>query len=106
MRARAMAVVAATVLAATLAAPPGPAAAQESAQETIDRLQRQGYLVTLDKMGTAPLSRCVVTSVRNPQTVTQWVPFVGPVLGGEGGGFLVPMVTSRTVSVSLDCTRR
>jgi hypothetical protein len=86
--------------------PPGPAAAQESAQDTIDRLQRQGYLVTLDKMGTAPVSECTVTSVRNPQTVTQWVPFVGPVLGGEGGGFLVPMVTSRTVSVSLDCTRR
>jgi hypothetical protein len=86
----------------------GPAAiasADESAQETISRLEQQGYTVTLDRVGTAPLSKCVVTSVRNPQTLTQWVPYVGPVLGGrDNATVLVPVVTSQTISVSLDCT--
>jgi hypothetical protein len=88
----------------------GPAAiasADESAQETISRLEQQGYTVTLDRVGTAPLSSCIVTSVRNPQTMTQWVPYVGPVLGGrDSATVLVPVVTSQTISVSLDCTRR
>jgi len=46
----------------------------------------------------------VVTSVRNPQTVTQWVPYVGPGLGSRGSNFLVPVVTSQTISVSLNCS--
>jgi hypothetical protein len=81
------------------------ASADESAQETISRLEQQGYTVTLDRVGTAPLSKCIVTSVRNPQTLTQWVHYVGPVLGGrDNGTVLVPVVTSQTISVSLDCT--
>lgn len=87
----------------------GPAAiawADQSAQDTINELQRQGYTVTLDKMGTGPLSKCIVTSVRNPNTVTQWVPWVGPGLGTRDGSFLVPVVTSQSISVSLDCTQR
>ena len=48
---------------------------------------------------------CFVTSVRNPQTLTQWVPYVGPGLG-ERGTFLIPVVTSQTISVSLDCSGR
>ena len=85
--------------------PAVPAWADESAQDTINRLQQQGYTVTIDKVGTAPLSKCVVTSVRNPQTVTQWVPYVGPGLGSRGGTFLVPTVTSQSISVSLDCSQ-
>jgi hypothetical protein len=46
----------------------------------------------------------VVTSVRNPQTVTQWVPYVGPTLGRNKGTVLVPVITSQTISVSLDCS--
>jgi hypothetical protein len=88
---------------AILAAPTGTAWA-ETAQETINRLQQQGYAVQIDKIGTGPLSQCVVTSVRSPHTVTQWVPFVGPGLG-DIDTFLVPVVTSRTISVSLDCSR-
>lgn len=101
---RMVAVIAAA--AGILAGPAGMATADESAQETITQLQQQGYTVTIDKMGTAPLSQCVVTSVRNPQTNTQWVPYVGPVLGGgkDSGNILVPVVTSQTISVSLDCT--
>lgn len=94
------------VILAALGAPAGVAAAEESAQDTISELQRQGYTVTLDKMGTGPLSQCVVTSVRSPHTVTQWVPYVGPGLGGRGGTFLVPVVTSQSITVSLDCTQR
>lgn len=84
----------------------GPAFAEPSAQDTISDLQRQGYTVTIDKVGTGPLSKCVVTGVRNPNTITQWVPYVGPGLGNDDGNFLVPVVTSQTISVSLDCTSR
>lgn len=78
-------------------------ASAETAQETISRLQSEGYTVTIDKIGTAPLDQCTVTSVRNPQQVSQLVPYVGPGLGGDR--ILVPSVTSRTVSVSLNCQR-
>lgn len=88
-----------------LAGPAGPAWADESAQDTIARLQRDGYSVTVDKIGTGPMSSCVVTSVRNPQTVTQWMPYVGPGLGNNST-FLVPVVTSQSISVSLNCPQR
>lgn len=94
------------VLLSAAAALAAPAQAEESAQDTISKLQQQGYVVTLDKIGTGPLSKCQVLSVRNPQTITQWVPFVGPGLGSADGNFLVPAVTSRTISVSLDCSAR
>ncbi|KHO18613.1 hypothetical protein [Mycolicibacterium setense] len=79
------------------------ASAEETAQQVIDRLQSEGYTVTIDKIGTAPLDKCTVTSVRNPQQVSQLVPYVGPGLGGDR--ILVPSITSRTVSVSLNCQR-
>jgi len=88
-----------------MAGPAGPAWADESAQDTIARLQKEGYSVTIDKIGTGPMSSCVVTSVRNPQTVTQWTPYVGPGLGNNST-FLVPVVTSQTISVSLNCSQR
>lgn len=75
----------------------------ESATEVISRLQQQGYTVNIDKVGTAPIDECTVTSVRNPQTVSQLVPYVGPTLGGNGERILVPQVSSQTVSVSLNC---
>ena len=89
-----------------LAGPAGTSWADESAQDTINRLQKDGYSVTVDKIGTGPISSCVVTSVRNPQTMTQWVPYVGPVLGSRDSTFLVPVVTSQTISVSLTCPER
>jgi len=92
--------------AALMAAPAAIASAEESAQDTIADLQRQGYTVTLDKMGTGPIAKCIVTSVRNPQTMTQWVPYVGPGLGKNEGNFLVPVVTNQNITVSLDCTQR
>ncbi|WP_202915543.1 MULTISPECIES: hypothetical protein [unclassified Mycolicibacterium] len=91
-----------TGAALTMIAPAGLAAA-ETAQETINRLQSQGYTVTIDKIGSGPMSQCTVTSVRNPQQNTQWVPYVGPGRGMNNGTLLMPQ-TSRTISVSLDCT--
>jgi hypothetical protein len=104
---RSIATLAAAVAAALglVAGPVGVARADDTAQDTISRLQRQGYTVQIDKIGTGPISECVVTSVRNPQTMTQWVPFVGPGLGNVDGNFLVPVVTSQTISVSLDCSQ-
>ncbi len=86
-----------------IAAPAGLAFAEESAQQVISRLQSEGYTVNIDRVGTAPLSDCVVTGVRNPQQVTQWVPYTGP--GKDGDRVLVQVVTSQSISVSLDCSR-
>jgi len=91
---------------AVVAGPAAAAWADDSAQQTISQLQQQGYTVNIDRIGTGPMSQCVVTSVRNPQTVTQWVPYVGPTLGRGDGNILVPVVTSQTISVSLDCSGR
>jgi hypothetical protein len=106
---RRVAVLAAAVAAgAVLAGPAGSAWAEESAQDTINRLQNEGYTVTLDKLGTGPMSTCVVTSVRNPRTVTQWLPYFGPGRGGADSDsrILIPVVTSQSIAVSLDCSQR
>jgi len=90
-------------LCGAIAAPAGLASAEESAQEVISRLQSEGYTVNIDRVGTGPLDQCVVTSVRNPQRVTQWVPYTGP--GRDGDRVLVQVVTSQTISVTLNCSR-
>ena len=86
-----------------IAAPAGLASAEETAQQVISRLQSEGYTVNVDRVGTAPLDQCVVTSVRNPQQVTQWVPYSGP--GKDGDRVLVQVVTSQSISVTLNCSR-
>ena len=102
MRAKwALAAVAAGVC-GVIAAPAGFASA-ETPQEVINRLQGEGYTVNIDRVGTAPLSDCVVTNIRNPQQVRQWVPYFGP--GDRDGDRLVWAVVSQSVSVTLDCTR-
>ena len=88
---------------AAIAAPAGLASADETPQELISRLQSEGYTVNIDRVGTAPLDQCVVTSVRNPQQVTQWVPYTGPGRGGDR--VLVQVVTSQSISVTLNCSR-
>jgi hypothetical protein len=86
-----------------LAAPAGLASADESPGELISRLQGEGYTVNIDRVGTAPLDQCVVTNVRNPKQVTQWVPYTGP--GRDGDRVLVEVVTSQSISVTLNCSR-
>ncbi|MBI3227103.1 MAG: hypothetical protein HYZ39_18815 [Mycolicibacterium cosmeticum] len=100
MRMRWLLPVAAVCAATTL--PVGLASAEESAQETINRLQSEGYTVNIDRTGTLPMSQCVVTNVRNPNTIKQWVPYVGP---GTDERVLVQQTVSQSVSVSLDCNR-
>ena len=83
-----------------LAAPAGLASADQGAQNTITYWEQQGYQVNIDRVGSGPLQSCVVTSVRNPNTQTQLV--------REGGrdnrpSFLVPVIISRTVQLSLYC---
>jgi hypothetical protein len=76
--------------------------AAESAIVTIGSLQAQGFDVKIDRVGSAPLSDCVVTNVRNPRNRTEFV----PVIGGRDRGGVVPVIVDRTVTVSLDCSGR
>jgi hypothetical protein len=83
-----------------LVAPAGLASA-ESAVSTIGQLQAEGFDVKIDRIGSAPLSECEVTNVRNPRERTEFV----PVLGGRSRGGVVPVVVDRTVTVPLNCSR-
>jgi hypothetical protein len=98
-----LAAVAAAVF-GVIAAPAGLASAEEeSAQQVISRLQSEGYTVNIDRVGSGPASSCVVTNIRNPQQVKQWVPYTGP--GRNGDNFLIEVVTSQSISVTLNCSR-
>jgi hypothetical protein len=91
---------------AVMAAPAGLAAADESAQDTIKRLQGEGYTVQIDRVGSAPLSECVVTNVRNPKTVTSWSPMDRIGFNDHDhdfNQFINPVVVARTVSITLNC---
>ena len=86
----------------------GTASADGNAQATISQWENQGYQVNIDRVGSGPLSDCVVTSVRNPNTQTQLTRIhTGPPEGGptgHGNSVLVPVVVNKTVQISLDCT--
>ena len=73
----------------------------ESAIVTIGSLEAQGFDVKIDRIGSAPLDQCVVTSVRNPRNQTQVV----EIDRGRGRDILIPIVVNRTITVSLNCTR-
>jgi hypothetical protein len=98
--------IALTLAAATLAAcgaiaaPAGVASADTSALQTIGQLEADGYTVNIDRVGSGPIEDCVVTSVRNPNTITRFVR-----VGRGKDSALVPVVVSRTISVSLYCAR-
>ena len=86
---------------AVFTAPAGFASAdQGAALNTITYWQEQGYQVNIDRVGSGPLENCVVTSVRNPNTITRLVRVGGRV---SGPTYLVPVIVSRTVQVSLYC---
>ena len=76
------------------------AAHAESAAITIGQLEAQGFEVKLDRVGSAPLSQCEVTDVRNPRERTELVR-----VGGPGHRDFIPVVVKRTITVSLDCSR-
>jgi hypothetical protein len=84
-------------------APAGTASAADSAIATIGVLEAQGFDVKIDRVGSAPLSDCVVTNVRNPRERTELVPVIG---GRDRDRDFVPVIVDRTVTVSLDCSSR
>ena len=88
-----------TAAALTLAA----TAHAESAAITIGQLEAQGFNVKLDRVGSAPLNQCEVTSVRNPRERTELVRVGGR--GDRGDRDFIPVVVERTITVSLDCSR-
>lgn len=79
---------------------PAAVAEAQSAVVTIGQLEAQGFDVRVDRIGSAPLDQCVVTSVRNPQERTQLVE-----VNRRGRDILIPVVVARTITVSLDCSR-
>lgn len=91
----------ALIILATAALAPVAQAQAESAIATIGRLEAEGFHVNVDRVGAAPLDRCVVTSVRNPQEETRLI----RVDNGRGRDVVVPIVVRRTITVSLDCTK-
>jgi hypothetical protein len=106
MRPAAVLAALATAACAAFIAPAGIASAEESPYEVIGQLEAQGYMVNIDRVGNAPLNQCIVTSVRNPQTVTELVRvFDGRDKDGDIDWDLIEIVKSRSISVSLDCTR-
>ena len=84
-----------------LLAPATPAKA-ESAVATIGVLEAQGFDVRVDRIGSAPLDQCTVTSVRNPQEQTRIV----RVDGRRDRDVFVPVIVNRSITVSLDCSKR
>lgn len=79
---------------------PVASAAGESATVTIGLLEAQGFDVKIDRIGSAPLDQCVVTSVRNPQDRTELVR-----VGNRDDRDFIPVIVRRTVTVSLNCSR-
>lgn len=84
---------------------PGAFASAEStdAIATIGLLEAQGYTVNVDRVGSAPLSECEVTSVRNPQEQTRLIN-VGD--DHKGRDRFIEVVVNRSITVSLDCSSR
>jgi hypothetical protein len=77
----------------------------DSAVVTIGQLEAEGFQVNIDRIGSAPLDQCTVTSIRNPQTQTALIRVERFGKNGEREFDLVPVVVRRTITVSLDCTK-
>ncbi|CRZ18368.1 hypothetical protein BN2156_05269 [Mycolicibacterium neworleansense] len=88
----------------TFLATAGPAYA-DSPVVTIGQLEAEGFQVNIDRVGSAPLDQCIVTSVRNPQTQTRLIRVERFGKNGKKDFDLVPVVVRRTITVSLDCSR-
>ncbi|MDT5187443.1 MAG: hypothetical protein QOI29_5601 [Mycobacterium sp.] len=103
MRATLLTLVALAAAACGLILAPAGIASAESAAVTIGVLEAQGFDVRIDRVGSTPLEDCVVTNVRNPRERTELVPVIG---SRDRGRDFVPVVVDRTVTVTLDCSRR
>ncbi len=72
---------------------------------TIGQLEAEGFQVNIDRVGSAPLDQCTVTSIRNPQTQTRLIRVERFGKNGKKDFDLVPVVVRRTITVSLDCSK-
>lgn len=72
---------------------------------TIGQLEAEGFQVNVDRVGSAPLDQCTVTSVRNPQSQTRLIRVERFGKNGKKEFDLVPIVVRRTITVSLDCSK-
>jgi len=100
-----LAAIAAAVFAVVMA-PAGIASAEETPYEVIGRLENEGYQVNVDRVGNAPINQCIVTNVRNPQTVTELVRvYDGRDKNGDIDWDFIEVIKSRSISVTLNCTR-
>lgn len=73
-----------------------------NAYATIGQLESAGYDVHIDRVGSAPIEQCIVTSVRNPQDITRTIP-VDNGRGKDRDREFVTIVVRRTITVSLNC---
>jgi hypothetical protein len=89
-----------------VAVPSAVAHAEQTAQETIAQLESEGFTVNVDRVGSARIEDCVVTSVRNPQTQTRNIREYYGRRDEDGNRKyrIVEVVVSRSISVSLDCS--
>ena len=101
MRAALLTLISLAAVACGIILAPAGFANAESAVVTIGQLEAQGFDVKIDRVGSAPLSECEVTNIRNPRDRTEFV----PVLGGRNRDGVVPVIVDRTVMVSLNCSR-
>ncbi|UJL32168.1 hypothetical protein HZU38_30750 (plasmid) [Mycolicibacterium vanbaalenii] len=84
-----------------LASPASAAPTQVgTAQDTINRLQAQGYTVIVNKVGNASLSQCSISAVRDGQTYTRTT---GQVIGGPDRGGVHTTITGRTIYLDAAC---
>lgn len=97
-------ITAAAVAGGVVGAPGGLASAQPiapgGAYQVIADLENQGYDVHIDRVGSAPINQCLVTSVRNPHDVTRtfWVRDKH-----DDDRRLITVVVRRYITVTLNC---
>src|SRR6476660_6930369 len=77
-----------------------------NAYATIGQLEAAGYDVNIDRVGSAPIDQCIVTSVRNPQDITRTVRVDNGRDGDKRDFDYVEIVVRRTITVSLNCDAR
>jgi hypothetical protein len=99
------------IVAAGVGLAPGITAAAEpiapgGAYATIGQLEASGYDVNIDRVGSAPLDQCIVTSVRNPQDITRTIRVDNGRNGDKRDFDYVTIVVRRTITVSLNCDAR
>jgi hypothetical protein len=76
------------------------------AYATIGQLEASGYDVNIDRVGSAPLDQCIVTSVRNPQDITRTIRVDNGRKGEKRDFDYIEVIVRRTITVSLNCDAR